>query len=472
VTISFGTDGRQHDTKHVEQQGHGNDLKHQESVASFRLDQVLCGLRGVDSATGKLTVSGDIRCSFYLGRPLADFFPDDAAAATAWHRKFCQHIGATELQRKDPMATRPSIAAARTAPLLRELEKHDARVAGPARFLELVWQMWCASGGVGLKEQRITPDENLAQYKAIVVFLDEWKATCDTFGKVVNSQRPHGFITIEQYSYWGLNLGALELQIKLAKKNGYYDRLLPALRTSAANENTHSLIRLAEPAMRVAEITRVAAQLLETSFIRADLARTFVCAGAGVSYVCDADQTLPIRVEALEAFRATGQRAFDLSRDQGNRREKKAAGTRDAAVVAAEEGQLAHLRRVAERTDLEVVKKRVFREYAVKYDGGKQAKLSALEKKIVDPRQFEDPKLAGRPSLFHVHSLIVMEGAPDGPGPLDAAIFKSAVGEAVLTVRPKLLGFEFLVTTGAGATSLQTIYELSHKSLVAACLGV
>ncbi|KAJ1446589.1 hypothetical protein M885DRAFT_591748, partial [Pelagophyceae sp. CCMP2097] len=469
----YGTDFRQHDVKHAEQQAHGTQFRHHACPTAFRLDRVLCDFRGVRDATAALSPAGDVSNSSFMGRPLVEFFPGDVDAASAWHRKFCKLIGPTELQRKDPMATDPSIAAARTAPLLRELEERDARIAGPRRFLELVWLMWCCAGGVCTDGLRITPDANLAQFDAIVGFLDEWKALCDTFGKVANSQRPHGFITVEQYENWKLNRVALQQQIGLARTNGYYPHLVSALPTSAKNESpAHSLMRRVEPAMRVSELGRLAARLVEVSGLCSDYARTWLVVEGGSknSYAAEEDVSFETRVAAIKDKVTTGQTRWEIKRAQEPRTARKRV--EDVGVAATRAEQFAHLRSVCETTALGFGKNRVFRHWAVgRYGGSKVQRSSALEKKLVDPRLFADPNLAGQTSPFHVESFTLVEGALDGTEPTRAAVFECELGAQMVTVRPKKgsIGFYFAVHTGV--RSSETHLACSYSALVAACFG-
>jgi hypothetical protein len=408
---------------------------------------------------------GDYSQSSFLGQPLRNFFASDAEAK-AWHVEFSSHIGAIELNRNDAMATAPSIAAARTAPLLRRLEAHDARVAGPARYLELVWEMWCCSRGVDLSERPVTAETALAQYDDVVTLMDQWFERCEALGHIPNAQRQRGFITTEQHTYWKLNRSALSFQIELARSNGYLEHLRSALPTSASNESpTHNLMRRQTPAMRVIEVARAASTLLVADSIASDLARTFVvnADAPDSSYANGFDQSHPAREAAILNL---PRRSFTLTRDEGKiRREKKSKRSRDAATIRREDARLDDF---AKTTKHQLERSRVFRDGAEsgKFGMGQAKKTTMLEKRISDPQLWVEQKLKGRSSPFDAAYLLVLSCPPGGKPQATRFNFNLSLGRTIV-VRPQKGQFQFVVSTA----STGTVFECSYDNIYAACFG-
>ena len=160
VPFTSGVDDREHDFKQAEQQSQVTELFAPGCAEPFKMDIVLRDLRGILPSSGTPVEPGTIAESSFMETQLADFFSSETAASY-WHTRFCALYGATELQRRDAMAARPSLAAARAAPLLRELEPDDKRISDPARFLELIWEMWCTASGTNAKGEPIVAEAAL-----------------------------------------------------------------------------------------------------------------------------------------------------------------------------------------------------------------------------------------------------------------------------------------------------------------------
>ena len=218
MPFSIGTDGVQHDVKHAEQTGFSNQIK-LPGFPSFQVDVVVMGLRGIRPDGSLVKPGTELHLCRYKGKFLTDLFKT-RAEAVAWHIQFCRCITVRVLQRRDGMETALSVATARTGRLLQKLVPRHKCLAGPARFLMLIEEMWACSRGVDIDEKPVTAEQNLVQYDRVVEFLQAWKKECCGRQRLSGTDRPRGGLTMNQFKFWEMNRRALKFQIELARTNG------------------------------------------------------------------------------------------------------------------------------------------------------------------------------------------------------------------------------------------------------------
>ena len=230
VPFSYGTDGVQHDTKNAEKMGYSSPIK-LPGHPSFQIDVVVMGLRGIDDDGALVKPGTNLHFCSYGGKQLTELFATHAKAV-AWHVEFC-HWTVMVLQRRDGMKTSLSVATARTGRLLQKLVPRHKCLAGPARFLMMIEEMWSCSRGVDIDDRPVTAEQNLKQYDRLLKFLRKWKNECCGRQRLSGTDRPRGGLTREQYSFWELNRKALAFRIEVARTNGYLSPTRPRLPSGA-----------------------------------------------------------------------------------------------------------------------------------------------------------------------------------------------------------------------------------------------
>ena len=498
VPFFYGTDGIQHDFKHAEQTGYENPII-LPGYEPFQMDTIVHGLRGVRD-DGKLVGAGMIDASKYKDRQLASYF-NTRDKAVVWHTAFAKPVTVEVLQRRDAMKTSNSVAIAKVAGLLRQLELREPGLGGPARYTTLLEQMWACSRGRNVEDKAVAPEENAEQYKTVVDFLSSWKAECLTREPLPRTDRPRGGLTMEQFSFWPLNYEALKDHIDLAKSNAYSDSLRPDLPTSGVNETpVHEELRRCCPGMRIDDVARNSAKVVNGIGLAADMARTWVTVNGSGTYMAAVDQSFEVRSAAIDAMDASGERTFSLTRNEAEgrttKKTAKAAAAKAAAAAAtttapvgpppppllatapapapapaaasvAPAVQLAHVKAVAEATALELERNRVGRDKFAsgKFGAPKSARSNALERRLESPQEWLDENSKGNFSKFEISALVVLEhGSKAG-----AARFVEGRDRAIAvgsTYGGKGMNFQAWPRSG-----VKFQYPIAYANVVAACFG-